>query len=219
MTISRFFLSSLILLSFNSFAEGAMGSGGGKGIVCFNNSDTANQVRNREGIIFNEDIFLITSIEPQDLRYAKQIRGFNGGGTSITNILENESLEDYINNLLLRSNQISYQIKETIIKYLNELQGDQLIFRDGPLKPIHDDQDVGIYESEKCTATTMAIQHSLNGKVYLNIDQRLFNHPHHSKQGQATLLLHEYVYATYRERGADNSVETRETVFHLLNGL
>lgn len=214
-----FIISTSFILSFNSFAEGAMGSGGGKGIVCFDNLDTANQVRIREGVIFDKDISSIISIEPQDLRYAKQIRGFNGRPASITTILEDESFDDYIHKLLLASNRISSEIKESIVKYSNEFQGDQLIFRDGPLKPMNDDKDVGLYESEKCTITTLAIQHSLNGRVYLNIDQRLFTHPHHSRQGQATLLLHEYVYATYRENGANNSLEARETVFQLLNGL
>lgn len=87
----------------------------------------------------------------------------------------------------------------------------------GGLERIQDENDVGYIDSENCVLVTMAAQYDEKNETFLQIDERLFHHPAHSKLSQAILVLHEFVYYSARKVGHDNSRATRALVASIIN--
>lgn len=219
--ITLFFglITSLFLISSNSYSRldrGGMGSGGGKGMVCFDSPEIADEVRDNEGIIPTEYINNITSVEMLDLYYAKLAKGSDASMANLVKEKEGENYLDYFVRILNRIERTIPFLGKEIVKSQEKFNNGQILFLTKPLTPMFDENDVGFNASESCSKTTMAVQYFKQGKYFLHIDMRLFFHRLHSERSKAVLLLHEYLYLISRNKGETSSRRTRELIGHLI---
>ena len=121
-----------------AFAEGGMASGGGKGIVCFENIETTQAVRQEAGQIFDEQLSLITSIETLDYKYSQLASGLGVHKNTIVPLNLGENFNLYLDKILNRVKLTIPDLYEHIIEVQNEFNGNDLILRESPLKPIFD---------------------------------------------------------------------------------
>ncbi|MGZ3688975.1 MAG: hypothetical protein ACXVBW_11775, partial [Bdellovibrionota bacterium] len=93
---------------------------------------------------------------------------------------------------------------------------ENIVMQPHGLLRISDANEVGYIDSQNCVVATMAAQFNSGGDYFLNIDERLFNHPKHSALSKAVLLLHEYLYSQARIAGQGDSRNTRILVGRLI---
>ncbi|MCR9204525.1 MAG: hypothetical protein NXH75_08115, partial [Halobacteriovoraceae bacterium] len=197
---------------------GGWASGGGNTVVCFdpNSMDLSlafQEIKENGGKIPDKYIPFITDIEMYDLYEARLPRGFDQTKPEIININDNESFSHYTKRIMSRFERSLPSILTTIERGSFLLRGSKVRFFDGPVSQVNDINTViGDVDTNSCVISTMAIQRNINDFFTLYIDARLFNHPNHSKQSKATLLLHEYIYTQARTKGHRTSAETRELV-------
>ncbi|MCR9204523.1 MAG: hypothetical protein NXH75_08105 [Halobacteriovoraceae bacterium] len=193
--------------------RGGWASGGGNAVVCFKSPEFAERVKANDGIIENDQLSNIESIEMYDNFEARLPRGLEQKVPALIKIRDTETFGEYSKRLARRFNPYVPSIGQVIYSGMNALPNSNIRFFEGPVKQVNDiDTPIGSIDRSKCVITTMAIQRNFNGYFSLYIDSRLFNHPNHSKQSKATLVLHEYIYTVARERSQTNSATTRELV-------
>jgi len=218
----------LVLFSINSFATdmfetindknlfadtGGWASGGGNALVCFSNERAAEQTRKNGNIITDDIIDQIFLIEMYDLVEAKIPRGLGQEEPYIIPIKDEESLISYVDRISNRFQFNVHVLQQSIFEGQRVLPNSNIRFYNGPVKQVDDiDTVIGSNLHKQCVISTMAIQRNSNDYFSLYIDKRLFNHPAHSKQSQAVLLLHEYLYTQSRKKGHTTSAATREAV-------
>ena len=183
-------------------------TGGQNAVVCFDN------ILYRDFNITDTDLQHITSIESYDLYEAKMGRGLNGRSQPILEIGANESVRDYVERIAKRYENYLPKITQTI--HGGMFDDKQIIMRNSALDRVYDEHDVGEVPT-LCEVVTMARQYYSGTLPFLQIDQRLFNHPKHSRLSQAILFLHEAVYYSARVIASHtNSRATRTLVGELI---
>lgn len=222
--IMKFFIC---LLSFSvmsmaailDMARGEWGSGGGNGIVCFqavqNNESVdsiVNEIKNNDNLIPDKYIKNIKSIELFDLYEAKKKRGFNSSQPIIHEIKESENFEEYLIRMSNRFSNYNDYLPALVQDAFQILPQSSFVFHNGPIK-FQDDIGEVILPSSHCLFSTIAAQVNYNGFFQVHIDERLFNHPNHSRQSQVSLYIHELVYAFGRKNfNHEGASQTRELV-------
>lgn len=213
----------MLLTSTNVFAvkmldmaAGDWGSGGGNGLVCFSSGDVTKAVIENKFIIKDEHLASIVSIEVYDLYEAKKRRGLSSSIPEIVEIGEEEEFYDYFDRLSKRfenhNNLMSYLV--TSAKKL--VPDSQILFHNGPVKNQNDLGNVTL-AAKNCLIITLAAQVNYHEHYQVHIDERLFFHSAHSRQSQATLILHELFYAIGRKQYAHNdSGSTRSLLRYLI---
>jgi len=208
------FLQILIFIAglspFTIHAEGGMASGGGKGLVCFSASETAKKVRSNRGVVDNTDLNKIVSINALDFIYSNNT-------LPTLSFFQNKGHTEVIEKILSRI-EITIPFLYQNIIHTRKILEKGTRYRQNPLKPIDDENDVVASYGSKCALTTLALNFNLESGPQLHIDNRLFNHPKHTDISKAILLLHEYIYFQARLKGARDSQKTRELIRIILNG-
>jgi hypothetical protein len=206
--------------------QGEWGSGGGNALVCFIQEDVqlGNSTLNFKEWIKNNDntipdalLPFIESIEMYDLYEAKLERGISREKTQIIEIGETEDFYAYFDRL---GNRFKNRVPG-MIEILNNgkalIPDNNIMFYDNPVIYQNDLGSVSI-PSRKCIISTMAAQVNFNDYYQVHIDKRLFFHRKHSRMSQATLLLHELVYAEGRESFKHtDSGSTRQIVGQMIS--
>jgi hypothetical protein len=220
-------------LSLTSSAEinyslGEWGSGGGNAIVCFANvtevidgrvvdRNLPEEIRENNNQIPDELLKWVDTIEMYDLYDAKKKRGISSKSPKIINIREDEQIYIYLDRVGNRFSK-SVNLLKGIIKYGKELlPEDNIVWEETAVQHQNDLGTVSL-PGKRCVIATMAAQVNHNDYYMAYIDSRLFNHPKHSKQSKATLILHELVYAVMREQLKEtDSGSTRNIVRYLIS--
>jgi len=205
---------------------GEMGSGGGNAIVCFQDGSVAtgedstnilSEIKKNKNQIPTKFLKWITSIEMYDLYDAKKRRGISSKSPEIINIEPTEKIYSYLDRLSHRFDKSIRPLKY-FVEYGKELlPEDNIVWEDTAVKYQNDLGTVSL-PGQNCIISTMAAQVNHNDYYMAYIDSRLFNHPKHSKQSKATLILHELVYAVMREKlKHTDSGSTRNIVRYLIS--
>ena len=186
--------------------SGEWGSGGGNALVCFKGRyigrgervvDIISEIKKNNNTIADKFVTHIKSIEMFDLYEARKIRGLNREAPEIVEIQDDEEIYDYLERLSIRFHS-SVPIMSVMVSKGKELIPDsQLVFHDFAL---HYQNDLGnvTLPSPNCVIATMAAQVNESNYYVVHIDQRLYDHPVHSYQSKATLILHELLYGFAR---------------------
>lgn len=214
----------LALVSGNLFAvdlldmrEGDWGSGGGNGLVCFSSKDVADAVKANKYIVKNEHLKSIESIEVYDLYEAKKRRGLSSDKPEIIEIGESEEFYDYFDRLSKRFKNHNDLMAELVNMAKSLVPDSNIIFNNAAVKNQNDLGNVTLPQ-DKCLIITMAAQVNYFEHYQVHIDERLFFHPRHSKQSQATLVLHELFYAIGRKHFKhSDSGSTRSLLRYLIS--
>lgn len=226
----RILLISLII-SFAAFSmldmtKGDWGSGGGNAIVCFKQGvlatgeteiDIVEEVKRNKNIIPDQFLKYIESIEMYDLYEAKKRRGIGSKPAEIIEIRENEKIYDYIDRVANRFGRTNHSVKAIVEEGKSLIPDSRLVFNDFPVN-YQNDLGAVTLPGSNCVISTIAAQVNYNNFFEAHIDTRLFEHPKHSKQSQATLVLHELIYAsTRRHFNHKDSGATRNIVRMLIS--
>lgn len=185
-----------------------MASGGGKGLVCFNNEQTASDVKLNNRYVRDKDLANITKIEMLDLYYAKSPQGLN---RRISKIIEGNDFVNLLDKMINRV-ELTIPVLGKELRKSEKLFENNILFRNSAIEMASDENDVALNESDLCVLTTLAKQYKDDGRYFIHIDERLFFHPVHSYVSKATLLFHEYLYALARSKGEVDSRGVREIV-------
>ncbi len=206
--------------------QGEWGSGGGNALVCFQRKvisiggeeKTITQlVRENKNRIPDEVLQHIDSIEMFDLYEAKKKRGLSSVKPEIIEIGETEEYYDYIERLAKRYHGTVNDMYGFVEIGKNLIPDTNIIFHESAVEHQNDLGSVTL-PTRHCIIATMAAQVNFNNFFELHIDERLFNHPKHSKQSKATLILHELIYAMARKHAKHtDSGSTRNIVRMLMS--
>lgn len=197
---------STLTFGMRSFLNGDMGSGGGNAIVCFEKTTIAygentvnilDEIKKNKNIIPDKFLTHIKSIEMYDLYEAKKRRGIGSEPAEILKIEESENIYDYIDRLGARFQNTNHTVQGMIAQGKELLPDSRLIFEDTAV-PYQNDLGTVSLPGKNCLISTMAAQVNNQNLFNAYIDRRLFEHAKHSKQSQATLILHEIIYASFR---------------------
>lgn len=169
------------------------------------------EVRENGNVISDDLIQYIDSIELFDLYEAKKRRGLNPNPPKIIQIKDNESAFEYVDRVAERFKSTIPYMEEIIKSTKMALPQNNFILESSAVRYQNDLGSV-VIPNDHCVISTMAVQVNYNKFYKVHIDGRLFNHPKHSRLSQATLVLHETVYAYARARGQNDSGTTRELV-------
>lgn len=209
MKYALLFLTATILSAHANISKlyGEWGSGGGNSLVCFtdrfveyrgNQVDIIQNIKENNNVLEDDHLPFISSIEFFDLYEAKKPRGFDSVKPEILGIEDGESYYDYFDRLGERFDKSVYRLTDIVKEAKALIPDSQFVFHDSAVEYQNDLGSVTL-PSKKCMIITMAAQVNYNGFYEVHIDQRLFNHPKHSRQSKATLILHELVYAIGRK--------------------
>jgi hypothetical protein len=211
-----------------NYARGEWGSGGGNALVCFAEvtevtngevrvRDLVAEVRANNNTIPDELLQWISSIELFDLYEAKKRRGLDSKKPEIIEIKSNEKIYEYFDRLGKRFEKNVYVMKNFITIGKELIPDTNLIFHESAVKYQNDLGSVTL-PGPNCLISTMAAQVNFKDYFEVHIDQRLFNHPKHSKQSKATLILHELIYALGRKHlNHKDSGATRNVVRYYIS--
>ncbi len=195
---------------------GGMDSGGGQGFVCFKTEEINKSVQLNNGNILDDQIDGISKIITLDLYEARLQRGTPPVSPTLVKRLEHEDYEAYLNRIIDRIAAAYPELGDKIKVMIDNFSGDHLIWSPIGLTKVTDGGSVLAYDSNLCTAVTLAIQFKEESSYYLNIDPRLFGHPLMSEESRAILLLHEYLYAIARDNGKTSSRSARIAISYLI---
>jgi hypothetical protein len=220
----------MLLASFNTHAfinydKGEWGSGGGNALVCFpegqiaigdESFDVVSEIKKNGNKIATKFLPFIDTIEMYDLFEAKKRRGLSGDKPEILEITESESIYEYIDRVAKRFEPYNPILTNLIPTAKDLLPDEKFIHHDYAVKYQNDMGEVTL-PRENCIIATVAGQVNLNGRengfYEVHLDSRLFNHEKFSRQSQATLVLHEYIYALTRKYfNHTDSASTRNVV-------
>lgn len=188
-------------------AFGEWGSGGGNALVCFEPVVVADgnrsvniieEIKANKNTIPDKYLQHIESIELFDLYEAKKRRGLDSAKPEILAIKEDEKFYDYFERLGSRFEDTVYFMKGMVDQGKELLPDSRIIFHDFAVEYQNDLGSVTLPGSN-CLIITMAAQVNYNDFYEVHVDERLFNHPKHTKQSRATLILHELIYAVGRK--------------------
>lgn len=211
-----------------NYARGEWGSGGGNALVCFakvteitngevKERDLVAEVKANNNTIPNELLQWIDTIELFDLYEAKKRRGLDSKKPEIIKIKDNEKIYEYFDRLGKRFEKNVYVMKGFIDFGKKLIPDTNLIFHESAVKYQNDLGSVTL-PGPNCLISTIAAQVNFNDYFEVHIDERLFNHPKHTKQSKATLILHELIYALGRkELGHKDSGATRNVVRYFIS--
>jgi hypothetical protein len=197
------------------FAAGGRSDGGGNAVVCFDQLGIPDQIRSNEGELTDNFIPHIQSVETFDLYEARLPRGVNGKLPVLALIGPNENLDSYIGRLNARLSVVAPILAREIKESEDLFTDDNIINDQHGLEKIDDVNAVSLI-APNCVLATMAIQLNNQGQYSLHLDQRLFDHPLHSQESRAALILHEYIYRYARELGQTDSANTRALLSMIL---
>lgn len=223
-TIVKSYVRSLALLvcltSGAEFARaaGADSSGGGLGVVCFDNPAILETLRQGDGLLTDELLPHITSIENFDLYEANLVRGINMDlKQKVVPLKDNETADEYVERILKRMDFSVPALARLVRKTVEELsQAGHVEHVMRPLERMNDARQVGLIDYENCMLATMGLNRLEKGEGVLQIDKRIYAHAKQSEQSRAIFLLHEYVYITARKLGHTDSRHTRVLINSLI---
>lgn len=200
-------------LSFGA-PQGGTDGGGGNAIVCFSDKSIPKQIYANDnpnrGVITQEMLASIISVETYDLAYAKLATLERK--PQIIPIQDKETFEQYARRIGKRVYSDSPRVLQMIERGLSLLKLQKALIRETGVITVSDIADVGVVDTSSCVVSTMAVQ-QLGATNPLNIDGRLFQHPKHTRQSMAILMLHEILYAAARQDyGARDSSGVRELI-------
>jgi hypothetical protein len=198
-------------------ADGAVSSGGGNAVVCFNNVQTAQSVQNRKGIVLDNEKGSIVSIEALELFNLRQKRL-----SKIKRIPVEASSEDpwdYVQKIQDRFEVLAPQVTRQIAELKKQFNDDDIILSEKPLVRQFDaNESQNLNVDGFCSLTTLLVQSGTNqGNAILTLDERLFFHEKHSFTSRGVMLLHELVYRRGLLLGDRTSGRAQETVQHLIS--
>ena len=206
------------------FDKGGWSSGGGNGVVCFNEYDVSSSKELRDLLaekhapIPNKFLLMISSIETFDYYTAKLTRGFDNESPQIMKIKNDETIEEYVDRVSKRFENNVSVISNIINNTKYYLRPENIRFHQSPIIQKKDMNALGLLDQERCMFTTLAVQRSDNDYIELHIDARLFNFGAHTRQSKATLYLHEIIYLHARRvLEATDSYATRKLVEEMIS--
>ena len=193
-------------------------TGGGNAVVCFNDNAIPSAIRDPKNanyqVLTDDMISNVTSVQVLDLYEALKPRGLDGSLIpDVYPIGADETPVQYVWRLAQRFNPSAPAISWMLSNSLEAFSENNTIMESHGLARIDDTNMVEQIDSRNCVIATMAAQYKAGDNSYrLHIDQRLFNHPAHSKLSKAVLLVHEFVYRYFRDQGESDSRHTRDFV-------
>lgn len=221
----KIFLMSAILLgaTAGSAFAGSWSSGGGSAVVCFRDAAIAKKVQSDGGLVTNEELSAIESIEMLDLFEWKRPRGMDGSPNLPLALPQpGEKYPAFVKRIADRAyNTIgsnSSGFEGGIGNYLATYQSlfTHIIARNiewtGTSLVHLGDEGTPMRFGGNCTLVPLAVQEGAGYDLRLFIDDRLFLHPKHSEQSRAALFIHEFLYAMGRKNGQTDSSRTRRAV-------
>lgn len=219
--------ASALTMSLSAFA-GKESSGGGSAVVCFRDRNIAEQVIAQKGMVTNDQLVAIDSIDMLDLFEWKRPRGIDGEkNLALVEPKPGENYRALLHRIVMRTYDTiathssshgtgigNYMWSmETV---LGNIDKSQVIWTGTSLVHLQD-EDTPLRFGGNCTLVPMAVQ---MGNIFdgfrLFIDDRLFFHNKHSEQSRTALFVHEFVYAMARSLGQTNSSATRQAVGYLM---
>lgn len=230
----KWILAAFLATGLSAFAEnapregGSWSSGGGSAVACFMDRAVATQVQAQRGMVTNDQLAFIDSIEVLDLFEWKRPRGIDGRKNLA--LAEPRPGEDYISfasriadrayaTLAIHSSDRQSSLGNVMWSMSNDLKRDDSYGRDsdrfiwtGTSLVNLQDEGTPMRFGGNCALVPMAVQQGEKYELRIFIDDRLFFHPKHSVQSQAALFVHEFVYSFARELGHPNSSATRRAV-------
>jgi len=220
----KLFFALIVLTSLNCIPQAKANSeregGGGNAVVCFNQTRIGTgersfyivqEIKKNNNIIPDDLLKYIDSIEMYDLYDAKRSRGLDPSKPEIITINEDENYFEYFERLGSRFEKTNSRMQWILNKSKKLLPESNFVLNDYAVKYQNDLGNVTL-PSERCLIITMAAQVNDGDYFEAHIDKRLFFHPKHTKQSQATLILHEMIYAYARKNNHKNSRATRNLV-------
>lgn len=201
-----------------SAPEGTESSaGGGNAVVCFGDQTIPQSIRHNGGTLSDELLSQVVSVEMLDLYEAE--RDPKTGELRADRLIEikpTESPQDYVATIASHAMEQIPAVYDMIHEGKNRFPEDATRFAEKfGLRKINDARLEHALDP-KCVLVTMAAQTGTSEVGDLALDHRLYSHPTHSKQSQAVLLLHEYLYAFARSNGASDSRAVRKLLGQLL---
>jgi hypothetical protein len=199
--------------------DGADSSGGGLGVVCLDDTRLVEKIRGGDGLLTDDLIPHLTSIENFDLYEATLLRGLDAPYKQrIIPIKDGESAEQYALRILARLDHAVPALARLIRKTVDELSAPgATTFEARPLEKMTDAEQVGLIDYAHCMLATMGVNRLDEKGSHLTIDSRLFtDEAPQSEQSKGVFKLHEYIYLTARKLGHTDSRRTRELVNMLI---
>ncbi len=210
---------SLIMSITQAFAGTISGGGGGNAVVCFDDPAMPARVRGEaQGLLLDEFMPHVTSVEMFDLFEARLERGIDGN-EFVPEVERLSAGETFVNYLLRVENMLRYSVPDLHKLYersKSQLRPHNIVFQPHGVDRIDDAAAVGIIDTHHCVLATMGL-HLLDGDFpVLHVDGRLFHHPSHSELSKAIFYLHEIFYMAGRRLGHASSRNTRALMGHLI---
>jgi hypothetical protein len=203
--------------------DGADSSGGGEGIICFDNASIPEEIRKNGGELLDKYVDKdgndhITMIKSADLYEAEEKAGWDS--PSLPEIIDvespNESPLSYTERIAKRFEHYVPYVADMIRAGNRAFPRKAVRHKEHGLKKIDDARNFGLLD-DKCVAVQLAVQVNLSGDYSdLYLDSRLYWHPKHSALSRGVLALHEFVYRKARQLGQTDSHNTRKLVGYLI---
>lgn len=207
--------------------DGGWSSGGGHAVVCFKDFTTAQAFTGEfEEAHFQDGV--IESITQYDLYVAQNSVAGSHGNEPIDNPFEfvlpqdqkpslilakpGESYRNYFLRLASRLEFVEPELASRVKQFASKSSFTQ---EPSGLGFIPDFEPQGGWR-KNCIVAQLARQHVAGGAIEISYDPNLFDHPAHSNDSRASLLMHEYLYAIGKSRGQKTSFTTRALVKTIL---
>ena len=200
----------------NDREGGGWSSGGGNGVVCFTQSSSASRTQRAGGLIQNNDLSKVASIETYDLFEARSPRGMDAIEPTLIDIEAGESSRSYVERIARRLDHTVPDLARIIRQGLERFPEDQIIIHANGLQQQRDMASADEITDSNCVVTTLAAQFTSGSETYLHLDGRLMRHAKQSRLSRAVLLLHEVLYLHARLLGQTDSRSTRHLVASLI---
>ncbi|HTL12956.1 MAG TPA: hypothetical protein VL588_10735 [Bdellovibrionota bacterium] len=227
-------LRRILALAVCAFFFGACGgggggsdiSGGGNGVVCVEHPSTLDPYRDSSGRVPPDRVedFLshhldeVKSVEMVDLLEARLPRGWQSAGPEpLISPSGDETVDAFLGRIIDR---LSYQVPPLArtVRWGQEQLAKGAIKKSTRAMPqIRDHNPLGSIDHEHCFTATLASQRLTSHGLEITVDSRLYDHPSHSLQSRAVLLLHEFLYAAARDHGQHTSRRTRALIGLILS--
>jgi len=202
--------------------EGVADGGGGNAVVCFTDQSIPDKIRNGTGEILDDYIAAIDrhpekGVEAYDLFAAKVPWGKNAKTRITPQILpleSGENAEGYPEKVAKRFEKTVAGVSELIRHGYRKFQADQTKWPAHGLAKIDKDVNPVPRIPDNCILATLAHQYNRNGLYFLEFDWRLAQFQ--SDLSDAVIRLHEALFSEARERGHEDSLNTRELIGYLI---
>lgn len=195
-------------------------SGGGNALVCFNSAQAVKEIHANGSYISDKYLKDINFIETFDLYEAKKKRGFSetDSSTNLIEIKSNESIAAYAKRVINRIKPHYPEFHSLLEREYNQVASQRSIQTDDRIDQVFDINPDTFVDKPNCLFATLAAQINEKDMTTIYIDNKLFNHPRHSRESKGALLIHEAVYSLLRKEWKhSDSRSTRFVVAALLN--